>query len=52
VAALPNSKSNVEAALAGDKDDMIGVYAEAMRLQIRSETSAQQENFNLNAKTT
>jgi len=52
VAALPKSSSNVEAALAGDKDDLIGTYAEAMRLQIRSETSAQQEQFNLNAKTT
>jgi hypothetical protein len=52
LAAMPQTTKNVEAALAGDKDDLIGVYAEAMRLQIRAETSAQQEQFNLNAPDT
>jgi hypothetical protein len=52
IAALPHGDANVQAALASDKDDLIGVYAEAMRLQVRSETSIQQENFNLNAATT
>jgi hypothetical protein len=52
VAALPQAGKNVEAALSGDKDDLIGVYAEAMRLQVRAETSVQQEEFNLNAPST
>ena len=39
-------------ALAGNQDDLLGVYAEAMRLQARSETAEQQSQFNLNASTT
>ena len=51
-AALPKSRSSAQAALAGDNDDLLAVYAEAMRLQIRTETAALQEEFNLNAKST
>ena len=52
MAAVRNRKGTVDAALASDKDDLLGTYAEAMRLEARDETQEQQSQFNLNAKTT
>jgi hypothetical protein len=52
LAAVDKRKPNIDAALASDKDDLLGTYAEAIRLQTRAETSEQQSQFNLGAKTT
>jgi hypothetical protein len=45
-------RTSIDAALASDKDDLLGTYAEAVRLQARVETQEQQSQFNLNAKKT
>jgi hypothetical protein len=45
-------KPNVEGALASDFDDLLGVFGEAMRLQVIAETTAQQTAFNFNAAST
>jgi len=50
--ALQARDANVAAALAGDWDNLLDTYAEAMRLQNRSETDAQQSAFNDNARST
>jgi hypothetical protein len=51
-AAITGRKHAVDGALAGDKDDLLGTYAEAMRLEARMETQEQRSQFNLNAKQT
>lgn len=43
---------NIAGALAGDFDDLLGVYGEAMRLQTIAETTTQQTAFNMGAATT
>lgn len=50
-AAHQRNKS-VEAALSSDKGDLIGTYAEAMRLQNIQDTLEQQTEFNMGAKST
>jgi len=50
--AVNQRKKSVEAALSSNKDDLIGTYAEAMRLQNIQDTLEQQTEFNMGAKST
>lgn len=50
--AVNQRNKSVEAALSSNKDDLIGTYSEAMRLQNIQDTLEQQTEFNMGAKST